>query len=159
MATEAPLTPKRGSGWEEDPLVGFNYSLEIGGGLVGYFTECSGIGSEHDVVEKQYVDKDGRSFVRKVPGILKYNNVTLKRGITSDLKIWEWRADAEKGDMTKARQNCTITMYDRNFKAVAIWHFVNAWPSKVSGPDLSSDGNDFGVEEIEFVHEGFYREQ
>lgn len=158
MATEAPLTPGRKSGWEEDPLVGFNFSLEIGGGLVGYFTECSGIGSEHDVVEKQYVDEKGHSFVRKVPGILKYNNVSMKRGITSDLKIWEWRAAVEKGAMDSARQNCTITMFDRAFTPVATWHFINAWPSKVSGPELSSDGNDFGVEEIEFVHEGFYRE-
>ena len=77
MPTEAPLTPQRSAGWEEDPLVGFNFSLEIGGGLVGYFTECSGIGSEHDVVEKQFVDKNGHSFVRKVPGLLKYNNVTM----------------------------------------------------------------------------------
>ncbi len=158
MAPAAPLAPNRQAGWEEDPLVVFNFSLEIGDKLVGYFTECSGIGSEHDVVERQYVDKNGHSFIRKVPGILKYNNVSMKRGITTDLKIWEWRADVEKGDMSKARQNCTIRMFDRKFKEAAVWHFTNAWPSKVSGPDLSSDGNDFGVEEIEFVHEGFYRE-
>ena len=50
-------------------------------------------------------------------------------------------------------------MYDRNFREVSRWNFYNAWPSKVSGPDLASSGNDFGVEEVTLVHEGFYREK
>jgi phage tail-like protein len=41
---------------------------------------------------------------------------------------------------------------------VAIWHFANAWPSKVTGPSLKSDDNSFGVEEVTIVHEGMYRE-
>jgi phage tail-like protein len=97
--------------------------------------------------------------VRKIPGRLKFQDVTLKRGITSDMQIWKWRDDIIKGDVKTARKNVTITMLDRTYQPVAIWHFNNAWPSKVSGPQLKSDDNSFGVEELTIVHEGMYREQ
>ena len=155
---DSPTLHERGDGLTEDPLVSFQFGLLIEGKLAGFFTECSGIGSEHDVVERQLVNDKGHSFVKKVPGILKYNDITLKRGITSDMQMWEWRAEAEKGNMEKARTNCSIVMYDRQFAEVAKWHFYNAWPSKISGPDLSSDGSEFGVEDVTIVHEGFYRE-
>ncbi len=62
--------------------------------------------------------------------------------------------------MSQARKNCTIEMFDRTYgEPVAIWHFYNAWPSKVSGPSLKSDSNEYGIEEITFVHEGMYREK
>ena len=148
---EDPLT--------EDPLVGFNFALEFEGAVAGYFTECSGIGSEHEIIEQKIVDKGGHEIVRKLPGRLKFTDITLKRGITSDLKIWEWRDFAVKGDMKSARKNCSITMYSRDYKAVATWHFTNAWPSKVTGPALKSDSNEIGVEELTLVHEGMYREK
>ncbi len=164
MATEAPLVPDgtrtgTGAGITDDPLIVFNFGLEIDGVLEGYFQDCSGIGSEHDIVESQLVNKNGKSFIFKAPGIIKYNDVTLKRGITADMQIWDWRADVERGDFASIRKNCSIIMYDRNFREVSRWNFYNAWPSKVSGPDLSSSGNDFGVEEVTIVHEGFYREK
>jgi phage tail-like protein len=143
----------------EDPLLGFNFMLELEGAIAGYFSECSGIGSEHEVVEQKVVDKQGHEIVRKLPGRVKYTDVSLKRGITSDLKIWEWRNMALQGKMKEARKNCTITMLNREYKPVAVWHFVNAWPSKVTGPALKSDSNDIGVEEVTIVHEGLYREK
>lgn len=163
-STETPLVPDGARSGDagtisDDPLIVFNFGLEIDGVLEGYFSECSGIGSEHDIVEKQLVDKEGHSFVMKAPGLLKYNDVTLKRGITGDMAIWEWRAEAERGDLKAMRKNCSVIMYNRKFEEVAKWHFYSAWPSKVSGPELSSDGSDFGVEEITLVHEGFYREK
>ena len=142
----------------EDPLLGFNFMLELEGTLAGYFTECSGIGSENDIVEHKVVDKQGHEIVRKIPGRLKWQDVTLKRGITSDLQIWEWRDTVVQGKMSDARKNITITMLDRNYNPVATWNFTNAWPSKCSGPSLKSDSNEFGIEEVTIVHEGMYRE-
>jgi phage tail-like protein len=139
-------------------LLGFNFLLEIGDVVAGYFTECSGIGSEHEVVEHKVVDTKGREIVRKIPGRLKWQDVTLKRGMTSSLQIWEWRQDCVEGKMGDARQNITITMMDRKYDPVAIWHFQNAWPSKVTGPQFKSDSNEYGVEELTIVHEGMYRE-
>jgi len=156
---EQPYLSNRADGLSEDPLVGFNYMLELEGAVAGYFTECGGIGSEHEIIEHKVVDKQGHEIVRKIPGRLKFQDVTLKRGITSDMQIWKWRDDIIKGDVKTARKNVTITMLDRTYQPVAIWHFNNAWPSKVSGPQLKSDDNSFGVEELTIVHEGMYREQ
>jgi len=153
-----PVISGRDSGKDEDPLLGFNFALELEGSIAGYFTECGGIGSEHEIVEHKVVDKSGHEIVRKIPGRLKWQDITLKRGITSDMQIWEWRADLVNGDMTTARKNISITMMDRTYAPVAVWHFQNAWPSKVSGPSFKSDDNSFGVEEVTLVHEGMYRE-
>ena len=154
-----PYLSKREDAITEDPLLGFNFMLELEGALAGYFTECSGIGSEHEIVEQKVVDKQGHEIVRKIPGRMKWQDISLKRGITSDLKIWEWRDQLVQGKSKDARKNITITMLSRDYKPVAVWHFANAWPSKVSGPSLKSDSNDFGVEELTIVHEGMYREK
>ena len=145
------------SGRESDPLIGFNFRLEIEGKLAGYFTEASGVGSEHEIVEHKAVDDSGHEIVQKIPGRLKWENVTLKRGITDAMDIWDWRKLVEDGKMGDARTNCSIIMMDRNYEDVARWDFVNAWPSKVSGPSVKSDSNEFGVEEVTLIHEGMVR--
>jgi len=141
----------------EDPLVGFNFGLELEGVVTGYFTEVAGIGSEHEIIEHKVVDESGRELVMKIPGRLKWGDITLKRGITSDMQIWDWRKMVEDGDVKGARKNGSIFMLDRAYEEVARWDFVAAWPSKVTGPSLKSDSNEFGVEELTIVHEGLKR--
>lgn len=153
-----PYISGRDSEHEEDPLLGFNFLLELEGAAAGYFTECSGIGSEHEIVEHKVVDKQGHEIVRKIPGRMKYTDITLKRGITSAMDLWEWRDEIVKGDAISARKNATITMLDRTYSPVATWHFTNAWPSKLTGPSMKADSNEIGVEEVVIVHEGMYRE-
>ena len=145
------------TGRDTDPLIGFNFALDIQGSISGYFTECSGIGSEHEIVEHKVVTDKGMELVQKIPGRLKWGDVTLKRGITQDMQIWDWRATVEKGEVHQARKNCSIIMFDRNYKEVARWNFENAWPSKVTGPSVKADSNEFGVEEVTLVHEGMWR--
>lgn len=142
----------------EDPLLGFNFGLEFQGAIAGYFTECNGIGSENEVIDHKIVDDSGREITKKIPGRLKWGDVTLKRGITDDMEIWDWREDVVKGNMDSARKNGSVVMMDRTYAVVARWNFENGWPSKVSGPALKSDSNEFGVEELVIVHEGIYRD-
>jgi phage tail-like protein len=159
MPANPYLSAERSDALAEDPLLGFNFRLDIGDRVAGYFTECSGIGSEHDIIEHKVVDEKGHEIIRKIPGRLKWGDVTLKRGITSDLQIWEWRDNVVLGQIEEARQNCSIIMLARDYETeVARWNFHNAWPSKVSGPSLKSDSNEFGVEEVTIVHEGMSRE-
>ncbi|UCH43014.1 MAG: phage tail protein [Dehalococcoidales bacterium] len=142
----------------DDPLLGFNFGLEFQGAIAGYFTECNGIGSENEVIDHKVVDDSGREITKKIPGRLKWGDITLKRGITEDMQIWDWREDVVQGDMDGARKNGSVVMMDRNYNTVARWNFENAWPSKVSGPSMKSDSNEFGIEELVIVHEGIYRE-
>jgi phage tail-like protein len=146
--------PSRGT----DPVIGFSFSLDVQGTLQGYFTEIGGLGSETEIVEHKVVDPQGRDLIQKIPGRLKFTDVTLKRGVTSLKDIWDWRKMVEDGNIVGARKNATITMYDQSLNAVARWNLTNAWPTKVSGPSIQSDSNAFGVEEVSITFEMLIRE-
>jgi phage tail-like protein len=146
----------------EDPLVGFQFSLDVDG-LTGYFTEVSGIGSENAVATHKVVTPhDGaapaKEIVLQVPGRAEWGEITLKRGLTGNVEFWDWREQVIAGDTANSRKAVTITMYDRNYVAVVTWSLINAWPSKLTGPQISSDSNDFTIEELVLVHEGLYRD-
>ena len=95
--------------------------------------------------------------MKKVPGRMKWNNITLKRGITDVMDMWDWRGKVEQGDVKGARTNGSITMYDQNAEALARWDFVEAWPSKITGPTYNATNNEIGIEEMEIVHNGYKR--
>jgi phage tail-like protein len=143
----------------EDPLIGFHFSLDIGGVIAGYFTECSGIGSEHEVVEHKVTTPDGHQVIKKIPGRLKWENIVLKRGITSSMDIWDWRKQVEDGQVEQSRRNGSIVMYDQELRPIAQWDFQRAWPVKVSGPQPKTDSNDIGIEEVTIAHEYIRRVQ
>jgi phage tail-like protein len=140
---------------ENNPLLSFNFAIEVDGpvSVNGYFTECSGLGSEHELVENKITTEDGREIVQMIAGRLKFEPVTLKRGITGNMQIWDWRKMVEEGKMEEARANCSIVMFDRNYQEVARWNLERAWPSKVSGPSVKSDSNEIGVEEMQLAYE------
>lgn len=144
---------------DTDPLVGFHFKIDVGDTISGFFTEVSGLGSETDVVDHKVMTQTGQEIVQKIPGRLKWGDVTLKRGITANLDFWNWRKLVEDGDIKNARKNGSIYMMDQSLKIVAQWDFTNAWPSKVTGPSLQADTNSFGVEEITLVHEGIVRKK
>jgi phage tail-like protein len=141
---------------ETDPLVGFHFQIDLAGKAAGEFLECSGLGSEHEIVEHK-VTANGHSVLKKIPGRLKWGDITLKRGITKEMDFWQWRKLVEDGSVDQARMNGSIIMLDQTLTPVAQWDFVNGWPSKVSGPQVQSDSNAFGVEEVTIVHEGITR--
>ena len=141
---------------EMNPLVSFHYAIEIQGVVKGLFTECSGLGSEHEVIEHKVV-QDGKQVIMKIPGRLKWENITLKRGVTDNMDIWKWRKQVEDGDVDGARKNGSIIMMDQHLKPVARWDFERAWPLKVTGLQAKSDSNAIGVEEMGIVHEGMRR--
>lgn len=143
----------------EDPLVGFLFGFEVQGAIKGYFTEASGMGSETEVVEQKVVSEKGVQVVLKVPGRLKWNDLTLKRGLTSSMDMWVWRKLVEDGKIKDARKNATVTMFDQELKAVAQWTLENCWPSKLTGPTAKSDANEFGMEELVVVAESYKRTQ
>jgi phage tail-like protein len=146
--------------------VGLSVRLEVQGVISGFFTEVSGLGSESEIIEHKVVDEKGREVVRKIPGRLKWQDISLKRGVTSNLDVWAWRKLVEVGDLKAARKDGSITVLNATLEPVAQWNFQKAWPSKVSGrsldPDAASDApgrsgvpraNAFVVEELTLTHE------
>jgi phage tail-like protein len=124
---------------------------------VGAFRECTGLGSENEVVEYKASGPKGEFVIKKVPGRLKWNNITLKRGITDAMDMWKWRKKVEDGKVDEARTNGSIVMYNQQNQPIARWDFVNAWPSKLTGPTANATNNEVGIEELEVTHEGYTR--
>jgi phage tail-like protein len=142
----------------EDPLVAFKFGLEIEGKLSGYFTNVGGIGSETEVVTQKVVNSDsGETIIQQIPGRLSWTPVTLKRGVTSAMDIWEWRQMVVEGKIDDARTNCSIIAYAQDNTEIARWNFENAWPSKVVGPDMDSGSTNYMIEDVTIVHEGVER--
>jgi phage tail-like protein len=142
----------------EDPLVAFKFGLEIEGKLSGFFTTVSGLGSESEVVEHKITIPDTQeTIVQKIPGRLTWTDVTLKRGVTSNVDVWEWRQMVVEGKIDDARTNCSVVAYNQANEEIARWNLDNAWPSKVTGPEMDAGSTDYMVEEITIVHEGMSR--
>ena len=137
----------------KDARAGYYFVLDVPGRMQGFFTEVSGIGSENEVLEHKVVDETGREMVVKIPGRLRFPDMTLRRGITSNLDFWTWRKMVEDGDYEGARVNGSITMYDPYQMPVAQWNFENAWPKKITGPQPKSDSEPLGLEELVLVYE------
>jgi phage tail-like protein len=150
-------TPRSGPG-KEDPLVQAHYYVTFEPHIVDMvFRECSGIGSESEVIEYKGSTKDDYHTIQAIPGRLKWNKVSLKRGITSSMAAWAWRKMIEEGKVEQARANGSIVMVNQEGQEVARWNFFRAWPSKVVGPTFNSSTNEVGIEELEIVHEKMIR--
>ena len=142
----------------EDPLVAFKFGLEIEGKLSGFFTNVGGIGSSSEVVEHKIVNPDtGETIIQKIPGRLTWTDVTLKRGVTSNVDVWDWRQQVVEGKIDDARTNCSVVAYNQANEEIARWNLENAWPSNVTGPEMDAVSATYMIEEITIVHEGMTR--
>ena len=135
----------------DDPYTGFNFLVEIDGITVAAFKQVSGLGSETEVIEYR-AGSDKANTVRKLPGLTRYANIVLKRGVTKDAQLWNWRKTVEQG--IADRRNGSIVLLDEARSEILRWHFSNGWVAKFSGPDLNAQANEVAIETIEIAHEG-----
>jgi phage tail-like protein len=135
----------------DDPYKAFNFLVEIDGLTVAAFCEVSGLESSTEVIEYR-VGSDKANSVRKLPGLTKYANIVLKRGITQNRDLWNWRKAIEQG--VADRRNGSIVLLDDSRQEVVRWHFSQGWVAKYDGPDLNAKANDVAIETIEIAHEG-----
>jgi phage tail-like protein len=138
------------TGSRNDPFRGFNFLVEIDDVTVAGFSECGGLTTETDVVEYRTGAED--ITVRKLPGLKKFTNITLKRGAIGDLTLWQWIKTVMDGRAQRA--DGTITLLDESRQPVMVWKFRRAWPCKWSGPSLNAKSNEVAIESIEICHEG-----
>jgi phage tail-like protein len=139
----------------KDPYRNSRFLLEIDSIVQAGFSECTIPDSTSDVVD--YREGNEPPWARKLPGLTKWGNFTLKWGTTDSLELYNWRKLVEQGKMKDARRKVTIILQDDEGNAAARWEFTDAWPSKYDGPDLTAKGNDVAVETLEIVHEGMSR--
>jgi len=139
-------TPER-----KDPYRGFNFKVELGGRIVAGFREASGLDSSQDPIEYRE-EADGVLTARKLPGLNKHSTISLKRGVTGDAKLWEWRKKA-MGEKVE-RMNGSIVLLDDAGEEQTRWNFVAGWPTKWIGPSFSATSNEVAIETLEIAHEG-----
>jgi phage tail-like protein len=124
----------------------------------GLFTEASGGGSENAIIEQKVAMPNGSVAIKKIPGNLKFNDITLKRGVDPDKMLWDWRQMVVDGKFKEARCNGTIQMLDSTFKPVATYAFENGWVSKYTPASMGAGKDEAAVEEITVAIESFKRE-
>lgn len=139
------------TGERTDPYRGFNFRVEIDKTSVAAFSEVSGLTAEGDPVEYR-AGTDVANTVRKLVGLRKYANITLKRGYIQDNALWQWYQNIADGE--NDRRNGSIVLMDEAGHDVMRWNFENAWINKIEGPAFKASGNEVAIESAELCHEG-----
>jgi phage tail-like protein len=142
--------------FRNDPYPSLNFEVVIPGisedgkAVRGAFSEVSGLGVEIDPIEYRTGAEANR--VRKLPGLVKYPNLVLKRGIVGVTAFWKWLNQAATGQVVRA--TVSIVLLDENHQPVMRWNAARCWPCKWTGPTLSAVGNEVAIESLELAHEG-----
>ena len=133
------------------PLPKFHFKVEWDKEVMS-FQEVSGLDVQSEEIKYRKGDSPVFSPV-KMPGLKKYGNVTMKKGILkNDNKFWDWLNQIKMN--TIARKSITISLLDEAGAPTMVWTLANAWPTKITGTDMKAEGNEVAVESIEIVHEG-----
>ena len=135
------------------PLPAFRFAVTIGTpvALKGIFQEVSGLNSEKQVIEYRAGTSPQFSTV-KMPGIRKFGNVTLKKGIFQDEKGF-WALYSSIAQNTIKRQTIVIELLDEAGASTMKWTLGNAFPTKITATDMKKDGGEVAVETIELAFE------
>jgi phage tail-like protein len=138
-----------------DPFRGFRFKVQIDGITKAGFREVAGLDVANDAVD--YRDGDEATRLRKLAGLQKFSNVTLKRGVTDDQDLWKWRSMVMDGKIKDARKNGQIILLDDEGKEAAEWTFTDGWPTKLTFPTFNATANEVAIDTLEITHEGLKR--
>jgi phage tail-like protein len=134
------------------PLPKFYFSVQLGDDKDVTFQEVSGLQTETKVIEYRHGNSPLFSTI-KMPGLTSVGNVTMKKGIfAKDTKFFDWYLETKKRESFK-RRVVVVNLLDEGGNPKMTWTLNNAWPTKVTGTDLKSDGNDVAVEQVEIAYE------
>jgi phage tail-like protein len=133
------------------PLPVFHFTVQWGGTRVG-FSEVTGLTQENQAIEYRDGSFPEYSSI-KMPGLRKFTNVTLKRGvIKGDNELFDWLSTVKLN--TVERRDLVVSLLNEEHSPVMVWKVLNAFPVKVEGPQLKASGNEVAIETIELAHEG-----
>jgi phage tail-like protein len=133
------------------PQPAFHFRVDWGGTSIS-FTEVTGLNIENQVIE--YRDGASPEFtMTKQPGLQKFGNITLKRGIfKGDNEYYAWLDTIKMNQID--RRDVSISLLDESHNPVMSWKVKSAFPSKLEGASLKASGNEVAIESLEIAHEG-----
>ncbi len=124
-----------------NPLANFRFALDLGQGKgwAGVFTECKLPDVEWDV---QQVKEGGQNtYIHQLPGQRKPSQITLKYGLTKQHELLDWYAEMMSEDFKSTSRTVSISLLDATGKPVLLWNLHNAYPVKVTWPELKAGDN------------------
>ena len=142
-----------------DPLRNFRYRLEIDGIQQAGFAEAAVGDLSTDPIE--YREGNEITTVRKLNGLNKYGNITLKWGITDSTELAEWHQMIVDDStlLNDARRTVVIRISNEAGEEKAAFEVIEAWPCKYDPSDLNAKGNEVAIETLELCNEGIKRIQ
>jgi len=139
----------------DDPYPAYNFQVIITGvsndgkAVSGSFSEVTGLEVSLDPILYRNGSEDITQ--RKIPGLKKFTDITLKRGVTGDVDFWNWIVKGLNGQVQ--RVSGAILLLDENRQEVMRWKFDRAWPSKFTGPALHAANNEIAIDTLVIVTE------
>jgi phage tail-like protein len=134
-----------------NPYDASNFLVEIAGVPTAAFTECVLPVASIEVIEYRQ-GADVMNNIHKLPGLVKYGNLVLKRGLANSTALWDWFSSFVTG--TGTMQTVTVTLLDGGRNPVMRWSFNNAWPVKYESPVLNGKTSALAIETLEVAVEG-----
>jgi phage tail-like protein len=135
-----------------DPYLVSNFRVEIDSIASATFSEILGLDVSIDIVDYR-TGAAPVSTAEKLPGLARYPNITLKRGLTQNTDLWNWFKNILNGVSDK--RSMSIVLQDAQHNDVVRWNVTNAWPCRWAGPALHAGSSDIAIEAVEICHEGF----
>ena len=137
---------------QDYPIPRYHFEVDWAGSKLS-FTEVTGLVMEREKIEYRHsASKDFNKIA--MPGLVKNNNITLKRGkFEGDFEFNTW-LDAVANERVENRRDVTIRLMNEKHDPVAAWTAARCFAVKLTAPDLKSDANEVAIESIEIAHEG-----
>ena len=147
--------PVAGTGGEQDqfwPLPKFYFSVDIGDETDLAFQEVSGLDVESGVIEYRHGNSPNHSVI-KMPGMMKFSDITLKKGVfADDNMLYEWISQISLNTYT--RLTVVIRLLDETATPRMTWTLTNAFPKQITPTDMNSQSSEAGIETLVLAHEG-----
>jgi phage tail-like protein len=140
----------------ERPYVQFNFLVDLGDGTTdgpqAGFQEVSGIGMEVTVAEYRNGNEKENS-VRKITGLNKSTDVTMKRGVIGSLNLYQWLNQIRNGDQSALRTVVIHLQNEDHTATVQTWKLLRARIIKHTSGPMNAKGTDVAMEELVVAYE------
>jgi len=144
------------AGERNDPYRNFRFKVQIDGiQIPGGFAEATIPDSSTEAVP--YREGTDLPHERKLSGLTKYGNITLKKGLIDSMDLYNWKKQVEDTGAKNARKSISLILIDEEGNDKAQWDIQEAWPIKYDPSDFSAKANEVVIETFEIVHEGIKR--
>lgn len=134
-----------------NPLTNTHFQVEWGGARIG-FEEVSNLKMEVTVFEYRE-GANPQNTAQKIPGAIKYSNITFKRGVfLGDNEFFDWWNTIQQNTVEK--RDIAISLLNENHEPVVVWKVRNAFPCVLEWSKLHATAEAIFIETLEIAHEG-----